>query len=785
MADKEKKGGPVEVPSSDSPKPRHHRFKKLFHRDKDSASSSKATSPVNHPGSAPKRTMSHVTRTASDPTLVSRTRSNSDLSSSKHHHLLHHHHPQVPPREMKKFSKAETLAQMNAVKEKNAKQAQIRKQNPTAAGPHVDQKIVYNPMGFGQNSNYPSARNTGYGMGGPGDSERVLAHPVADPNEHLPQDLEQPHSNLFDEWEIDMTRPKLGDGGSSDVRIVNAIGHKKKVYALKKFTLFAKETDEEFYKRALKEYVIAKRVGGSRHVLDTVALVRVHSIHNLTRGWGVVTELCSGGDLFNMIVSNKWKYTPLVEKFCLFKQIAYGVQFLHDNDVVHRDLKPENVLLDANGVCKLCDFGVSDFGHVEPGNMASELKLQTTYVGSPPYSPPEVMLLKDKKDSEAKNFAYDPFAMDMWGLGMLFFCIVYGGVPFQQAIGGDSQYRDWKFSFDRFASDHCNFKFNKGFPKGPGADFKWAQHFQSQGASRVAWKLCDPNVRYRYTMEMLFADPWFHTAEMCLYEDPDQLVNPFVLPGTGTGLSNSSSVSTQSSRMPSRRPTANGISASSTQQEPVRSMLDPEPQHPKSMLDPEAQANTVPSAHSTRSASSLTYSNPHNEHVPEQVSDAELPPVREVPTTTQEDDPQRPIPGNVPTPIDSPQVDGSARESPAKAPEGIVTPVGESESSEPSTPSALPPSELAPVSEQEALQSPSDFTQSKRIPSSASMSSTSPRVLPQRSSFNSIPRQKSDVDLIMIEEHASRHQLKPCEDYVVDNQGMCDLGYKIKKHHHV
>ena len=39
----------------------------------------------------------------------------------------------------------------------------------------------------------------------------------------------------------------------------------------------------------------------------------------------------------------------LAEKYCLFKQIAYGVKFLHDHDIVHRDLKPENVLLDANG----------------------------------------------------------------------------------------------------------------------------------------------------------------------------------------------------------------------------------------------------------------------------------------------------------------------------------------------------------------------------------------------------------------------------------------------------
>ena len=32
-------------------------------------------------------------------------------------------------------------------------------------------------------------------------------------------------------------------------------------------------------------------------------------------------------------------------------------------------------------------------------------------------------------------------------------------------------------------------------------------------------------------MDMLFDDPWFQSVEMCIYESPDQEVNPFVLPG--------------------------------------------------------------------------------------------------------------------------------------------------------------------------------------------------------------------------------------------------------------
>ena len=54
-----------------------------------------------------------------------------------------------------------------------------------------------------------------------------------------------------------------------------------------------------------------------------------------------MTELCSGGELFDRIVKKK-TYTEACAREAVH-QVLNGVAFLHSHNVVHRDLKPENV----------------------------------------------------------------------------------------------------------------------------------------------------------------------------------------------------------------------------------------------------------------------------------------------------------------------------------------------------------------------------------------------------------------------------------------------------------
>ena len=70
-------------------------------------------------------------------------------------------------------------------------------------------------------------------------------------------------------------------------------------------------------------------------------------------------EVCDS-DLDDYIKTKAPSQTPrnLID---LFKQIALGIQYLHQENLIHRDIKPSNILVKEykSGSCqpKLCDFG--------------------------------------------------------------------------------------------------------------------------------------------------------------------------------------------------------------------------------------------------------------------------------------------------------------------------------------------------------------------------------------------------------------------------------------------
>jgi len=141
---------------------------------------------------------------------------------------------------------------------------------------------------------------------------------------------------------------------------------------------------------------------------NIVSIVEVYEDDNDVH---VIMELCSGGELFDRIVS-KGHYSEKDAAEALRTMLKI-LDHCHKNNIVHRDLKPENYLLDGPGedaTLKLTDFGLS--AKLNPDEHATDV------VGTPVYIAPEV--LRGKYTHKA----------DIWSCGCILYILLSGKLPF-------------------------------------------------------------------------------------------------------------------------------------------------------------------------------------------------------------------------------------------------------------------------------------------------------------------------------------------------------------------
>lgn len=146
-----------------------------------------------------------------------------------------------------------------------------------------------------------------------------------------------------------------------------------------------------------------KALAGRPHILH---LLDVYATRNNTY---LVTELCEG-DLNTAL--RQRRTLPYFEAVEVMRQLIEGYHDIHQAGYVHRDIKPANIL-HKNGIYKFADFGFTV--------PIAELGKHRHYnVGSPVYMPPEA--LKDNQFS---------VSCDIWALGIIFFQLLKGNVPWR------------------------------------------------------------------------------------------------------------------------------------------------------------------------------------------------------------------------------------------------------------------------------------------------------------------------------------------------------------------
>jgi NIMA (never in mitosis gene a)-related kinase len=126
----------------------------------------------------------------------------------------------------------------------------------------------------------------------------------------------------------------------------------------------------------------------------------------------IYLEYADGGSLLDKIS----KYKIKGQKFTFEEIRDYTIDILlalfimNKHNMIHRDVKSENILLNSDGLAKLCDLGIS---------RTSFENKNYTVCGTPYYVSPEIV----------SNIPYG-FQTDIWSLGIVVYEMITGNKPF-------------------------------------------------------------------------------------------------------------------------------------------------------------------------------------------------------------------------------------------------------------------------------------------------------------------------------------------------------------------
>ena len=122
------------------------------------------------------------------------------------------------------------------------------------------------------------------------------------------------------------------------------------------------------------------------------------------------TEFFDGMDLNNYL--EQYKKMPVEDAIAVGCEVCKALDYVWSNHLaIHRDIKPHNILLNNEGVIKICDFGMVN----EHGEWFDDMKIE----GTPFYLSPE-SISGDYQDNRS----------DIYALGVTLFHLIAGEPPF-------------------------------------------------------------------------------------------------------------------------------------------------------------------------------------------------------------------------------------------------------------------------------------------------------------------------------------------------------------------
>lgn len=178
-----------------------------------------------------------------------------------------------------------------------------------------------------------------------------------------------------------------------------------RVVAIKTINLgLALDEKEEYEGRFYQE---AKAAGRLNHP----NIVTIYDVGKSGDVAYIAMEFLQGRELRDIM--NDSGMLPVDQVLDIVAQVAQGLAYAHEHDIVHRDVKPSNIMVVRDGHVKITDFGIARMA-------SSAVRTQTGMVlGSPKYMSPEQVMGK----------AIDQRS-DIFSLGVMLYEMLTGQAPF-------------------------------------------------------------------------------------------------------------------------------------------------------------------------------------------------------------------------------------------------------------------------------------------------------------------------------------------------------------------
>jgi serine/threonine protein kinase len=150
--------------------------------------------------------------------------------------------------------------------------------------------------------------------------------------------------------------------------------------AIKTINLNLSKSELEEYEARFQQEI--KAAGRLNHP----NIVTIYDVGKTDQVAYMAMEFLEGKELKDMIATGQ--IPPPDQVVDIITQVADGLSFAHQQDIVHRDVKPSNIMVMKGGIAKITDFGIARLPN-------SAVKTMTGLIlGSPRYMSPEQVIGK-------------------------------------------------------------------------------------------------------------------------------------------------------------------------------------------------------------------------------------------------------------------------------------------------------------------------------------------------------------------------------------------------------